>query len=47
VGWRCIITESQRDLSVFAPRIKAPADELRAVVDADHRRKAAVFFDLF
>ena len=40
------LDEGQGDLAVFAPRIEAAADELRAVVDPQHGRKAAPFFEL-
>jgi len=43
---RCIIALGESDLSVFAPRVEALADKLRAVVHSDHGRKAAAFLEL-
>jgi len=40
------LDKRQHDLSVFAPRIEALADELRAVVYPDHGGKTAAFFEL-
>jgi hypothetical protein len=46
LGWLPWLDKSQSGFSVFAPRVGTLADELRAIVDADHRRKASAFFQL-
>lgn len=43
---RCIITLGERDLSVFAPRVEALADKLRAVIHSDHGRKTVTLLEL-
>jgi hypothetical protein len=40
------LNEGKRDPAVFAPRVEAPADKLRAVIHVDHGGKAAAFFKL-
>jgi len=40
------LDKGQRDFAVFTPGVKALADELWAVVHADHGRKTAAFLQL-
>jgi len=40
------LDKGEGDLPVFAPSVKALADEFQAIVHPDHRREAPAFFEL-